>query len=107
MTESDHVLREILKSIHAKKGSPVDPIDCMVLGAKFGMKFEQLLNETIPPDESEPVRMEDGSVENFTVRKTNGTLYRCSCGANVFHKPDRENLDIYRCNGCGKEFEAE
>lgn len=106
MSESDHVLREILKSLHAKKGSPTDPIDCMVLGAKFGMKFEQLLNETIPPEAPEPVRMEDGTVENFTVR-IGGRLYQCSCGANVFQKPDSRNPELYRCNGCGNMFEGE
>lgn len=26
--------------------------------------------------------------------------FRCKCGCNVFHHPDKTRLDIYECNGC-------
>ena len=51
------------------------------------------------------VRTEDGKLENFVLRIA-GTPYRCPCRCNVFHKPDRERLDVYECNGCGQQFEA-
>lgn len=55
-------------------------------------------------DERKPV-MKDGVLENFTVT-IDGHFYRCSCGCNVYHKPDIRNLDLFKCNGCGEEFEA-
>ena len=51
------------------------------------------------------VKHEDGSLHNFTVRIKGGN-FSCGCGCNVFHKPDKENLDLYKCNSCGSEFEA-
>jgi DNA-directed RNA polymerase subunit RPC12/RpoP len=47
----------------------------------------------------------DDKLHNFTLRIA-GKPYRCPCGCNVFHKPDREHLDQYQCNGCGQQFEA-
>lgn len=52
------------------------------------------------------VKTDDGKLENFTV-KLAGKSYRCTCGCNVFHKPDKTRLDIYRCNSCGETFETE
>jgi hypothetical protein len=52
------------------------------------------------------VKDEDGSLYNFTPR-INGTMFRCSCGCNVFHKPNKEDLDLYKCNGCGTLYESE
>ena len=54
----------------------------------------------------QPVRTADGRIENFTVRIA-GKSYRCTCGANVFHKPDRTEPELYECNGCGQQFEAQ
>ena len=54
---------------------------------------------------AEAVLHADGSLHNFTLR-ISGKPYRCSCGCNVFHKPDRRNLDLYQCNGCEQRFEA-
>ena len=49
----------------------------------------------------EPVRLPDGKVESFLVR-VNGESFSCTgCGCNVFHKPDKRNLDMYKCNSCG------
>lgn len=53
-----------------------------------------------------PVKLPDGSVQNFTL-KLEGKPYRCSCLCNVFHKPDDTNLSIYKCNACGTEFSCE
>jgi len=52
------------------------------------------------------VKTEDGKLENFMV-KLAGKSYRCNCGCNVFHKPDKTRLDIYRCNSCCETFETE
>lgn len=54
-------------------------------------------------DKITPVKQ---SLEQFTVRVA-GKLYRCECGCNVFHKPDDSNPDLYECNSCGSQFEAE
>ena len=56
---------------------------------------------TLPPL---PV-MEHGGLKESTIR-INGSLYRCSCGCNVFHQPDDTNLDLYQCNACGQQFWA-
>lgn len=53
----------------------------------------------------EPVLNEDGSLENFTVG-IGGKLFRCSCGCNVFHKPDKTKLELYGCNGCDARYEG-
>lgn len=59
-------------------------------------------------DYSKAVLNEDGTLHNF-ILTIQGTNYRCpieNCGCNVFHKPDRDDLNIYRCNSCGTTFEA-
>lgn len=56
--------------------------------------------------EEVPVKLPDGSKEQFTVRIA-GRLAGCPCGCNVFHKPDDRTLDLYQCNGCGSRFVAE
>jgi predicted SprT family Zn-dependent metalloprotease len=48
---------------------------------------------------------DDGTLHNFTLR-VGGKPYRCACGCNVFHKPDREDLGLYQCNACEQQFEA-
>lgn len=52
------------------------------------------------------VKHEDGSLHNFTPR-IDGKMFRCSCGCNVFHKPNKKDLDLYKCNGCGTLYESE
>ena len=56
-------------------------------------------------DKSQAVLDENGDIETFTV-KAKGEQFHCRCGANCFHKPDRENLDLYRCNSCHTTYEA-
>lgn len=59
-------------------------------------------------DYSKAVLHEDGTLHNFTL-KVAGVAYHCpmhECGCNCFHKPDRTDLNIYRCNSCGATFEA-
>lgn len=53
----------------------------------------------------QPLLAEDGKLHNFTLRIA-GKPYRCACRCNVFHKPDRTNLELYECNACGQQFEA-
>lgn len=55
--------------------------------------------------EPNPV-MKDGKLENFMV-KVKGQTFRCSCGSNVFHKPDDRDLNLYRCNGCSVEISGD
>lgn len=53
-----------------------------------------------------PVRHPDGSLHQF-ILKVADQSFRCECGCNVFHKPDDQNLDRYKCNACGAEFISE
>lgn len=54
---------------------------------------------------TEPVRMEDGSIENFMPYiRDNPQSFSCRCGCNVFHKPDNNDLDLFKCNACGTEY---
>ncbi|HHX6500967.1 TPA: hypothetical protein ACVGJ1_002840 [Pseudomonas aeruginosa] len=55
---------------------------------------------------TEPVRLPDGSLENFMV-KVGGKPFRCSCGCNVFHKPNRDEPEHYKCNSCGTEYASD
>lgn len=52
------------------------------------------------------VKHENGDPKNFTI-KLKGKPFRCDCKCNVFHKPNKENLNQYKCNSCGTVYEAE
>lgn len=57
-----------------------------------------------------PVLNEDGTIKSFTLRlKGKPGLVRCpaGCGANVYHKPDDTDEDLYECNSCGAQFLCE
>jgi hypothetical protein len=58
------------------------------------------LNQTLP------VLVEGGAIEMFTVN-VDGGKFRCGCGCNVFHKPDRTQLSLYECNGCGNHYRGD
>ena len=53
----------------------------------------------------QPVLLPGGELQQFTLRIASKP-YRCPCGCNVFHKPNRENVGLYECNGCEQQFEA-
>lgn len=59
----------------------------------------------ITEDFKNAVKNDDGTLANFTLN-LDGKKYRCVCGCNVFHKPDKEKPEIYRCNSCGYTFET-
>lgn len=56
-------------------------------------------------DKTKAVLDEDGEVESFMVTMK-GKSFHCRCGANCFHKPDREKDNLYRCNSCDTTYEA-
>lgn len=56
-------------------------------------------------DKSKAVLDEDGDVKTI-VLKVAGKSFHCRCGANCFHHPDKENLDLYTCNSCGTSYVA-
>lgn len=56
-------------------------------------------------DKTKAVLTEDGKIESFTLT-VGGKSFRCQCGANCFHKPDRNDLDKYRCNSCNTTYQA-
>lgn len=48
----------------------------------------------------------NGKLENFLISIA-GKNFKCSCGCNCFHKPDKNNKYIYECNACGILYEGE
>lgn len=56
-------------------------------------------------DKSKAVLNNDGDVESFTI-KVKGKSFYCVCKANVFHKPDKTNLNLYKCNSCGTCYDS-
>jgi Lar family restriction alleviation protein len=63
-------------------------------------------NRNKPKPKSEPVLDKNGKIENF-IMSSGGKPFRCSCGCNVFHKPDNKNLTLYECNSCHTEYIGE
>lgn len=55
----------------------------------------------IEPTLREPL-MKGNELHQFMIKG-----FRCGCGCNVFHKPDKTNLLLYKCNACGLEYEGE
>ncbi len=39
------------------------------------------------------VLTEDGELEKFI--RVDGKLFRCRCGSNCFHKPDKNDLELH------------
>lgn len=54
-------------------------------------------------NKGEAVLNSDGEVKSFTLI-VGGNDFFCSCGCNCFHKPDKTDLTVYACNGCGKKY---
>lgn len=52
---------------------------------------------------TEPVKTEDGKIESFTL-VVGGEDFFCRCGCNCFHKPDKLDLNKYRCNVCDTTY---
>ncbi len=57
------------------------------------------------PEKKGPLLDEDGKILSVTVR-IEGKHYRCLCGCNVFHHPDKNDKNLYKCNACGQQFEG-
>jgi|LauGreDrversion2_3_1035106.scaffolds.fasta_scaffold01617_3 hypothetical protein len=55
--------------------------------------------EHLEEGKPQPVLNPDGSLECF-MPKVRGETFRCSCGCNVFHKPDDTKPDLFACNSC-------
>ena len=61
-------------------------------------------SNTIMGDEyAKAKRHPDGTLFESTL-KMDGKGFFCDCGCNVFHIPDFENPDTYRCNACMKIY---
>ncbi len=62
-----------------------------------------------PPDPKlEPVLDLLGNVKQSMIQlpKFNGRSFKCKCGGNVFHQPDKTRPNIYECNSCGTWYES-
>lgn len=46
-----------------------------------------------------------GQIPQFFL-KVSGEIHICSCGCNVFHKPDKNCPNIYKCNCCDYTIEG-
>lgn len=49
------------------------------------------------------VKDSEGNLENFTLA-VGGKDFVCECGCNVLHKPNKNDLNIYKCNCCNTTF---
>lgn len=108
----DHLGRRLLRTLleHAKFSQ-----NCLVEeGIWEGNEDEDLFKEISSylgdlPEVTKPLNkppvLKNGVPEEFTL-KVAGKRFFCSCGCNVFHKPDNKNLELYRCNCCETEFLA-
>ena len=56
--------------------------------------------------QEEPLLRDDGDLYQTTL-KVEGKSYFCKCGCNVFHHPNKRNLNLYACNACNQRFIAE
>ena len=56
-------------------------------------------------DKTKAVLTEDGKIKSFTLI-VGGKDFFCKCGCNCFHKPDRTDLNKYRCNSCDITYKA-
>jgi hypothetical protein len=54
----------------------------------------------------EPLLHEDGTLHQF-MPKVNGVTFRCECGCNVFHKPDKDDPELFECNSCQTWYRGE
>ena len=52
-----------------------------------------------------PLVDENGKLIESTL-KVAGKSFRCDCGCNVFHRPNRNTPEIYQCNCCDNTYEA-
>ena len=85
-----------------------DPEDARQFLREAGLIDEngELAEPYRPPEKSiQPVLHPDGNRHQFTVR-IDGSLFRCGCGCNVFHKPDDTDLELYECNSCGNWYRS-
>ena len=63
------------------------------------------MKTSLPPKFANAVLREDGRLHEFTL-KIAGKCFFCNCDCNVFHKPDRNQPELYECNACGTRFTA-
>ena len=116
MTDYDLVRQALKRLVEAKEmNDRLKKLDGMGHGTDY-TDYYRLKNEawhlartalSVTPEaeeeepETEPVLHDDGTVACFMVKDPDGNPFRCECGANVLHKPDRTDLTLYECNGCG------
>lgn len=49
------------------------------------------------------VKTDDGKLKSFTIILA-GEDFWCPCGCNCFHKPNKAEPQIYKCNSCGAKY---
>jgi hypothetical protein len=77
-------------------------VDQLFCSCKEGTCVVCQLQELLAP--VEPLLNKDGSLKQVMV-KMGGKTFRCEqCNCNVFHHPDKNDLDLYACNGCDTEY---
>lgn len=74
----------------------------------IGMCLDPLLGRKFftinVPVEDKPVRHPDGRLWEFVIPVEGGGHFRCSCGCNVFHKPNDKRLELFQCNACPRRY---
>ena len=71
------------------------------------LRLQKLITRLILDDEelkeTEPLLNQNGSLYNV-MAKVKGEAFRCECGCNVFHHPDKDDLSKYECNSCEARY---
>ncbi len=44
---------------------------------------------------------------DYVMVRIDGKTFRCTCGCNVFRKPDPTDAKLFVCNSCGARFRGE
>lgn len=69
-------------------------------------KARKAVEELVTVRESNEQTVAAADKRCYTLR-IDGNSFRCECGCNVFHKPDKNDANLYMCNGCGQRFDCE
>lgn len=103
--------RQIPRLDQRQDSTSAQLIDLISVANRLGMHdaadfinahLDKMSNQKIIPI---PLVDENGKLIESMI-KLDGKPFRCECGCNVFHRPDRDAPEIYQCNCCDNTFEG-
>lgn len=87
---------------HRRYGTALESLIARWSAGAADLEIAKILRgmaERLEERKPQPVLNPDGSLKCF-MPKVGGKGFKCSCGCNVFHKPDDTKPDIFACNAC-------